>query len=86
MDYLEGWLDGVKVNDFETLKNLMITDQMKRCVSPEVKYHFLDEWGKCVDPSELAGKYESVRSASKSHFPKVPELKPCEKIRSEKRA
>ncbi|GBN57268.1 hypothetical protein AVEN_257600-1 [Araneus ventricosus] len=83
-NYLEGWLDGVKVNDFETLKNLMITDQVKRRVSPEVKDHFLDEWGKIVDPSELAGKldeYESVRSARKQHFPKALERKPTENIK-----
>ncbi|GBM35823.1 hypothetical protein AVEN_22622-1 [Araneus ventricosus] len=78
-NYLEGWIDGVKVNEFETLKNLMITDQVKRRVSPEVKDHFLDEWGKIVDPSELAGKldeYESVRSARKQDFPKALERKP----------
>ncbi|GBN01224.1 hypothetical protein AVEN_149562-1 [Araneus ventricosus] len=83
-NYLEGWLDGIKVNDFETLKNLMITDQVKRRVSPEVKDHFLDEWGKIVDPSELAGKldeYESVRSARKQHFPKALERKPTENIK-----
>ncbi|GBM05449.1 hypothetical protein AVEN_201616-1 [Araneus ventricosus] len=62
----------------------MITDQIKRRVSPEVKDHFLDEWGKIVDPSELAGKlddYESVRSARKQHFPKALERKPAEKIK-----
>ncbi|GBN42436.1 hypothetical protein AVEN_84901-1 [Araneus ventricosus] len=62
----------------------MITDHIKRRVSPEVKDHFLDEWGKIVDPSELAGKLdenESVRSASKQHFPKALERKPVEKIR-----
>ncbi|GBN58781.1 hypothetical protein AVEN_213916-1 [Araneus ventricosus] len=51
-NYLEGWLDGVKVNDFETLKNLMITDQVKRRVPPEVKDHFLDEWALERKPTE----------------------------------
>ncbi|GBM70410.1 hypothetical protein AVEN_38120-1 [Araneus ventricosus] len=77
-NYLEGWLDGVKVNDFETLKNLMITYQIKWRVPPEFKDHFLDEWGKTVDPSELAGKlyeYESVRSARKQHLSKALEQK-----------
>ncbi|GBM94570.1 hypothetical protein AVEN_198320-1 [Araneus ventricosus] len=75
-NYLEWWLNGVKVNDFETLKNLMITDKIKRRVPPEVKDHILDEWGKIGDPSELAGKldeYESVRSARKQHLSKAME-------------
>ncbi|GBM32424.1 hypothetical protein AVEN_239813-1 [Araneus ventricosus] len=45
-NYLDGWLDGLEVRDFENLKNLMISDQIKRRVAGEVKEHFLDEWGK----------------------------------------
>ncbi|GBN53588.1 hypothetical protein AVEN_81017-1, partial [Araneus ventricosus] len=48
-NYLDGWLDGLEVRDFENLKNLMISDQIKRRVAGEVKEHFLDEWGKLVD-------------------------------------
>ncbi|GBL95801.1 hypothetical protein AVEN_723-1 [Araneus ventricosus] len=69
-NYLDGWLDGLDVRDFENLKNLMISDQIKRRVAVEVKEHFLDEWGKLVDPLVLAGKideYESVRSSRKLH-------------------
>lgn len=68
-NYLEGWLEGVEVKDFEGLKNLMITDQIKRRVPHEIKDHFVDEWAKLTDPSLLAGKideYESVRGNRKS--------------------
>ncbi|GBL83939.1 hypothetical protein AVEN_54915-1 [Araneus ventricosus] len=75
-NYLDGWLDGLEVRDFENLKNLMISDQIKRRVAGEVKEHFLDEWGKLVDPLVLAGKideYESVRSSRKLHNVRMPE-------------
>ncbi|GBL79282.1 hypothetical protein AVEN_92497-1 [Araneus ventricosus] len=60
----------------------MISDQIKRRVAGEVKEHFLDEWGKLVDPLVLAGKideYESVRSSRKLHNVRMPERKPLEK-------
>ncbi|GBL73612.1 hypothetical protein AVEN_158481-1 [Araneus ventricosus] len=82
--YLDGWLDGLEVRDFENLKNLMISDQIKRRVAGEVKEHFLDEWGKLVDPLVLAGKideYESVRSSRKLHTVRMPERKPLEKVK-----
>ncbi|GBN06840.1 hypothetical protein AVEN_147313-1 [Araneus ventricosus] len=83
-NYLDGWLDGLEVRDFENLKNLMISDQIKRRVAGEVKEHFLDEWGKLVDPLVLAGKideYESVRSSRKLHNVRMPERKPLEKVK-----
>ncbi|GBN98605.1 hypothetical protein AVEN_200026-1 [Araneus ventricosus] len=83
-NYLEGWLDGSEVRDFESLKNLMISDQIKRRVSGEVKEHFLNEWGKLIDPLELAGKIdesESVRSSRKLHNVRMPERKPLERVK-----
>ncbi|GBO35951.1 hypothetical protein AVEN_27490-1 [Araneus ventricosus] len=62
----------------------MISDQIKRRVAGEVKEHFLDEWGKLVDPLVLAGKideYESVRSSRKLHNVRMPERKPLEKVK-----
>ena len=63
-NYLEGWLEGVKITDFESLKNLMVCDQIKRRVSADIKEHFIDEWGNLSDPCILANKldaYEAVR-------------------------
>ncbi|GBM41164.1 hypothetical protein AVEN_35738-1 [Araneus ventricosus] len=55
-NHLEGRLDGLNVKDFKSLKDLMIVDQLKRRVSSDIKDHFLEEWGKLIDPLELAGK------------------------------
>ncbi|GBL82442.1 hypothetical protein AVEN_252578-1 [Araneus ventricosus] len=82
--YLGGWLDGSEVRDFESLKNLMISDQIKRRVLGDVKEHFLDEWGKLVDPLVLAGEideYESVMNSRKLHNVRMPERKPLERVK-----
>ena len=52
--YFEEWLDGVGVNDFDGLKNLMITDQLKRRVPGEIREHFVDDWCKLIVPGSLA--------------------------------
>ncbi|GFW75336.1 CCHC-type domain-containing protein [Trichonephila clavipes] len=60
--YFEEWLG---VNDFEGLKNLMITDQLKRRVPGDVREQFIDYWVKSIVPGDLADKldeYESVRT------------------------
>ncbi|GFY33754.1 hypothetical protein TNCV_4594661 [Trichonephila clavipes] len=63
--YFEEWLGGLGVNDFEGLKNLMITDQLKRRVPGDVREQFIDDWVKSIVPGNLADKldeYESVRA------------------------
>ncbi|GFX71141.1 hypothetical protein TNCV_3649061 [Trichonephila clavipes] len=63
--YFEEWLGGLGVNDFEGLKNLMITDQLKRRVPGDVREQFIDDWVKSIVPGDLADKlyeYESVRA------------------------
>ncbi|GFX87202.1 retrovirus-related Pol polyprotein from transposon 412 [Trichonephila clavipes] len=79
--YFEEWLGGLGVNDFEGLKNLMITDQLKRRVPGDVREQFIDDWVKSIVPGDLADKldeYESVRANVKgahsndtSHFVKA---------------
>ncbi|GFS89802.1 retrovirus-related Pol polyprotein from transposon opus [Trichonephila clavipes] len=59
------WLGGLGVNDFEGLKNLMITDQLKRRVLGDAREQFVDNWVKSIVPGDLADKldeYESVRA------------------------
>ncbi|GFS50845.1 retrovirus-related Pol polyprotein from transposon opus [Trichonephila inaurata madagascariensis] len=63
--YFEEWLGGLGINDFEALKNLMITDQLKRRVPGDVREQFVDNWVKSIVPGDLADKleeYESVRA------------------------
>ncbi|GFY37363.1 CCHC-type domain-containing protein [Trichonephila inaurata madagascariensis] len=66
ISYFEEWLGGLGVNDFEGLKNLLITDQLKQRVVPgDAREQFADIWVKSIVPGDLAGKldeYESVRA------------------------
>ncbi|GBM25702.1 hypothetical protein AVEN_241976-1 [Araneus ventricosus] len=45
-NYFQEWIEGLKIDSFEKLKNLIITDQIKRRAPFEAKDHFLDEWTK----------------------------------------
>ncbi|GFY14892.1 retrovirus-related Pol polyprotein from transposon opus [Trichonephila clavipes] len=56
----------MEVRDFKLLKDLIITDQLKKSVPGEIKEHFVDEWTKFV--FVLADKldgYENVWSSVK---------------------
>ncbi|KFM72351.1 hypothetical protein X975_20908, partial [Stegodyphus mimosarum] len=48
--YLDEWLSGLEMKDFEKLKDLMVTDQMKRRVGSKVKDHLLDDWSSSAAP------------------------------------
>ncbi|KAF8769797.1 hypothetical protein HNY73_017406 [Argiope bruennichi] len=71
--FLEEWLDGVNVKDFESLKDFMVVDQIKRRVGNEVREHFVDTWTKISSSSKLADlldDYDGVRRSSKTgHIP-----------------
>ncbi|XP_055932090.1 uncharacterized protein LOC129962368 [Argiope bruennichi] len=71
--FLEEWLDGVNVKDFESLKDLMVVDQIKRRVGNEVREHLVDTWTKIWSSSKLADlldDYDGVRRNSKTgHIP-----------------
>ncbi|GBO04676.1 hypothetical protein AVEN_44787-1 [Araneus ventricosus] len=51
--YLEGWLTELKIETFEQLKDLIITDQIKKKCPPEYRDHFIDDWLGIISPSEL---------------------------------
>ncbi|GFW93655.1 uncharacterized protein TNCV_4541841 [Trichonephila clavipes] len=57
--YFEGWLNELKIDSFDGLKNLMIADQMKKRCSPECKEHYLDIWEELISPEMLADKLEA---------------------------
>ncbi|GFV35811.1 uncharacterized protein TNCV_914011 [Trichonephila clavipes] len=62
--YFEGWLNELKNDSFEGLKNLMIADQMKMRCSPECKEHYLDIWEELISPEMLAdklGAFDNIR-------------------------
>ncbi|GFT83162.1 uncharacterized protein TNCV_2129741 [Trichonephila clavipes] len=67
--YFEGWLDKLKIANFNQLKDLIISDQIKRCVPPEVRGHFVDDWSDWVSPSELTDRldvYCNIRNITTS--------------------
>lgn len=67
-NYFNEWLAGLKINDFNSLKELIITDQLKKRVPNLIREHFIDSWPKYVNANELAAEldeYESVRSGIK---------------------
>ncbi|GFU76717.1 transposon Tf2-9 polyprotein [Trichonephila clavipes] len=57
--YFEGWLNELKIDSFDGLKNLMIADQMKKRCSPEGKEHYLDIWEELISPEMLVDKLEA---------------------------
>ncbi|GBM56769.1 hypothetical protein AVEN_271216-1 [Araneus ventricosus] len=55
------------------LSDLIITDQIKRKVSQEIKDHFIDEWSKLNSPDDLVEKlddYDTLRSTFRSKQPR----------------
>ncbi|GBL84760.1 hypothetical protein AVEN_93803-1 [Araneus ventricosus] len=71
--FLNEWVNGVKADSFEKLSDLIITDQIKRKVSQEIKDHFIDEWSKLNSPDDLVEKlddYDTLRSTFMSKQPR----------------
>ncbi|GBM62747.1 hypothetical protein AVEN_63321-1 [Araneus ventricosus] len=66
--FFNEWVNGVKAS-FEKLSDLIITDQIKRKVSQEIKDHFIDEWSNLNSPDDLVEKlddYDTLRSSFRS--------------------
>ncbi|GBO26281.1 hypothetical protein AVEN_64757-1 [Araneus ventricosus] len=71
--FFNEWVNGVKADSFEKLSDLIITDQIKRKVSQEVKDHFIDDRSKLNSQDNLVEKlddYESLRSTFRSKQPR----------------
>ncbi|GBL88211.1 hypothetical protein AVEN_117795-1 [Araneus ventricosus] len=72
-NFFNEWVSGVKADSFEKLRDLIITDQIKRKVTQEVKDHFIDGWSKLNSPDDLVKKlydYETLRSTFRSKQPR----------------
>ncbi|GFW07850.1 uncharacterized protein TNCV_3919831 [Trichonephila clavipes] len=57
--YFESWLNELKIDSFDRLRNLMIANQMKKKCSPECMEHCLDIWEELISPEMLADKLEA---------------------------
>ncbi|GFU94453.1 uncharacterized protein TNCV_2644411 [Trichonephila clavipes] len=86
--YFNGWIDGLKINTFNKLSDLIITDQLKRKTPFEFKDYYLDEWANMNSPVQLAENLEEfedfkriLKQKSSSPFVKKQEYKFTEKNR-----
>ncbi|GFX54655.1 retrovirus-related Pol polyprotein from transposon 17.6 [Trichonephila clavipes] len=86
--YFNGWIDGLKIDTFNKLSDLIITDQLKRKTPFEFKEYYLDEWANMNSPVQLAEKLEefedfkrNLKQKSSSPFVKKQEFIFTEKNR-----
>ncbi|GFU62636.1 peptidase A2 domain-containing protein [Trichonephila clavipes] len=69
--YFEGWIAGLGITTFKQLKDLMITDQLKKKAPIEFKEHHLDERSGIISPVDLARKIEEYEDVRKTFQKKV---------------
>ncbi|GFU53577.1 uncharacterized protein TNCV_3969451 [Trichonephila clavipes] len=86
--YFNGWIDGLKIDTFKKLSDVIITDQLKRKTPFEFKEYYLDEWANMNSPVQLAEKLEefkdfkrTLKQKSSSPFVKKQEFRFTEKNR-----
>ncbi|GFV82675.1 retrovirus-related Pol polyprotein from transposon opus [Trichonephila clavipes] len=63
-NYFNEWISGLKIYDFDRLKQLVIVEQMKEQVSRDIQQHFIDDWSRIVtvdDRTEKLNDYENAR-------------------------
>ncbi|GFS60445.1 retrovirus-related Pol polyprotein from transposon 412, partial [Nephila pilipes] len=63
--YLDNWLAGMKVNDFVGLKELMLTEQLKKRAPIELVDHFIDSWDEFKEATILAEKLDHFETVKK---------------------
>ncbi|GFU51472.1 uncharacterized protein TNCV_81171 [Trichonephila clavipes] len=61
----------LEVKDFNSLNNLVLTNQLKKRVAKEVKGHFVDIWGDIKSSSKLVQKLDDYEVARGSAFEKT---------------
>ncbi|GFW30764.1 homeotic protein female sterile [Trichonephila clavipes] len=86
--YFNGWIDGFKIDIFDKLSDLIITDQLKGKTPFEFKEYYLDEWANMNSPVQLAGKLEefedfkrTLKQKSSSSFVKKQFKSTGEKVK-----
>ncbi|GFX92176.1 hypothetical protein TNCV_1740961 [Trichonephila clavipes] len=86
--YFNGWIDGLKIDTFKKLSDLIITDQLKRKTPFEFKEYYLDEWANMNSAVQLAEKLKefedfkrTLKQKSSSPFVKKQEFRFTEKNR-----
>ncbi|GFT52362.1 retrovirus-related Pol polyprotein from transposon 17.6 [Trichonephila clavipes] len=64
--YFNGLIDGLKIDTFEKLSDLVITDKLKRKTPFEFKEYYLDEWPNMNYPVQLAENLEEFKDFKKT--------------------
>ncbi|GFS61201.1 hypothetical protein TNCV_3104631 [Trichonephila clavipes] len=76
--YLDNWLAGMKVDDFAALKELLVTEQIKKRALSELVDHFLDsdveEFVKTCDSCQQVGKPRDKAKAPLKLVPIISEV------------
>ncbi|GFT56743.1 retrovirus-related Pol polyprotein from transposon 297 [Trichonephila clavipes] len=65
--YLDNWLAGMKVGDFAALKELLVTEQIKKRAPSELVDHFLDSWDGFKEAKSLAEKLDHFEAIRRVH-------------------
>ncbi|GFT16672.1 retrovirus-related Pol polyprotein from transposon opus [Trichonephila clavipes] len=63
-NYVNEWISGLRIYDFDRLKQLVIVEQMKEHVSRDIQQYFIDDWSRIVTVDDLTEKlddYENTR-------------------------
>ncbi|GFX72936.1 retrovirus-related Pol polyprotein from transposon opus [Trichonephila clavipes] len=55
-NYFIEWISGLKIYDFDRLKQLVIVEQMKEQVFKDIQQHFIDDWSRIVTVDDLTKK------------------------------
>ncbi|GFY06767.1 retrovirus-related Pol polyprotein from transposon 412 [Trichonephila clavipes] len=79
--YLDNWLAGMKVGDFAALKELLVTEQIKKRAPSELVDHFLDSWDGFKEAKSLAEKldhFEAIRRVHKKNRDVEEFVKTCD--------
>ncbi|GFW83048.1 retrovirus-related Pol polyprotein from transposon opus [Trichonephila clavipes] len=63
VNYFNEWISGLKIYDFDSLKQLFIVEQMKEQVSRDIQQHFIDDWSRIVTVDDLTEKLDDYENA-----------------------
>ncbi|GFT98804.1 SCAN box domain-containing protein [Nephila pilipes] len=63
--YLDNWLAGMKVDNIVGLKELMLTEQLKKRAPIELVDHFIDSWDEFKEATILAEKLDNFETVKK---------------------
>ncbi|GFU18444.1 retrovirus-related Pol polyprotein from transposon opus [Trichonephila clavipes] len=55
-NYFNEWISGLKIYDFDRLKQLVIVEQMKEQVFRDIQQHFIYDWSRIVTVDDLTEK------------------------------